>query len=204
MELRPEHISCYGLKLEEGTPMYQYKDSPFLPDDDEQADMYLYAVELLSHYGYAQYEVSNFSIRGYESKHNLKYWRLEDYMGFGAGAHSYIDSLRYSFVKDAERYIAGVSGQADIVDEHDEISALERASEYIMMSMRTVRGLSAGSTTGFTGAISLQSGSCWTTSSKTAGPFGKRTLGILPHRVFAFKCSDRRAPGSAVRQPRGG
>ncbi|NCB51195.1 MAG: radical SAM family heme chaperone HemW [Clostridia bacterium] len=144
MELRPEHISCYGLKLEEGTPMYQYKDSPFLPDDDEQADMYLYAVELLSHYGYAQYEISNFSIRGYESKHNLKYWRLEDYMGFGAGAHSYIDGLRYSFIKDIEKYIAGVSGQADIVDECDQVSALEHASEYIMMSMRTVRGLSAG------------------------------------------------------------
>jgi len=143
MELRPEHLSCYGLKLEEGTPMYQYKDSPFLPDDDEQADMYLYAVELLTHYGYAQYEVSNFSIRGYESKHNLKYWRLEDYMGFGAGAHSCIDGLRYSYVKDVAQYIAGVSGQMDIVDEYGLVSALERASEYIMMSMRTVRGLSA-------------------------------------------------------------
>lgn len=143
LELKPEHISCYGLTLEPGTPMYQYKDSPFLPDDDEQADMYLYAVELLQHYGYGQYEISNFSIRGYESKHNLKYWRLEDYMGFGAGAHSCVDRLRYSFVKDAQQYIAGVAGQAEIVDECTQIDALEHASEYIMLSMRTVRGFSA-------------------------------------------------------------
>lgn len=143
LELKPEHISCYGLTLEKGTPMYQYKGSPFLPDDDEQADMYLYAVELLQHYGYAQYEISNFSIGGYESRHNLKYWRLEDYMGFGAGAHSCVDGLRYSFVKNAERYIAGIAGQTDIVDEYEPIDAVERASEFIMLSMRTVQGLSA-------------------------------------------------------------
>jgi oxygen-independent coproporphyrinogen-3 oxidase len=143
LELKPEHISCYGLTLEPGTPMYQYKGSPFLPNDDEQADMYLYAVELLQHYGYAQYEISNFSIGGYESRHNLKYWRLEDYMGFGAGAHSCVGGLRYSFVKSTERYITGILGHTDIVDEYEPIDALERASEFIMLSMRTVRGLSA-------------------------------------------------------------
>lgn len=144
LELKPEHISCYGLKLEEGTPMYRYKDSPFLPDDDEQADMYLYAVDQLRHYGYPQYEISNFSLKGYESKHNLKYWRLEDYMGFGAGAHSCVNGVRYSFVRDLEGYISGVSGENDIVDEYERISPVERASEYIMLGMRTVRGISAG------------------------------------------------------------
>ncbi len=142
LAFKPEHISCYGLTLEQGTPMYQYKGSPFLPDNDEQADMYLYAVQLLQHYGYGQYEISNFSIRGYESRHNLKYWRLEEYMGFGAGAHSNVGSLRYSFVKDVQRYISGVEGKTDIVDEYENIEVLERASEYIMMNMRTVWGIS--------------------------------------------------------------
>ena len=87
LALRPEHISGYGLKLEEGTPMYALKDSPLIPSDDEQADMYLCMVEELRHYGYEQYEISNFSIPGYESRHNLKYWQLDDYMGFGPGAH---------------------------------------------------------------------------------------------------------------------
>lgn len=144
LELKPEHLSCYGLKLEEGTPMARYKDSPFLPSDDEQADMYLYAVEQLRHFGYPQYEISNFSLRGYESKHNLKYWRLEDYMGFGAGAHSCVNGVRYSFVRDLKGYISGVSGDNEIVDEYERISPVERASEYIMLGMRTVRGISAG------------------------------------------------------------
>ena len=82
MALRPEHISCYGLKLEEGTPMYEsYHRSALLPTEDEQADMYLYAVEILQQYGYQQYEISNFSFKGKESRHNLKYWNVEDYMG---------------------------------------------------------------------------------------------------------------------------
>lgn len=62
---------------------HSYLNSPLLPDDDEQADMYLYTVEALSHYGYKQYEISNFAVPGYESRHNLKYWQLDDYMGFG-------------------------------------------------------------------------------------------------------------------------
>ena len=143
LELRPEHISCYGLKLEEGTPMYRYKDSPFLPGDDEQADMYLYAVEKLEHYGYPQYEISNFALRGYESKHNLRYWRLGEYMGFGPGAASCVGNARYSYVKDVNAYISGVSGQKEIVDEYEQIGALERASEYIMLGMRTVKGISS-------------------------------------------------------------
>lgn len=141
LELHPEHLSCYGLTLQEGTPMYKYKGSPFLPDDDEQADMYLYAVETLAHYGYPQYEISNFSLPGYESKHNLKYWRLNDYMGFGPGAASCMDGVRYSFVRSLPAYLAGVSGQKEIVDEYEQVSPVERASEYLMLGMRTVRGV---------------------------------------------------------------
>lgn len=143
IELHPEHISCYGLKLEEGTPMYErYKGSPILPDDDEQADMYFYAADVLERYGYKQYEISNFAAKGFESKHNLKYWNLDDYMGFGPGAHSCVGNLRYSFVKDLKQYISGVARGVSIIDEYRQIDPMERAVEYIMLGMRTSNGIS--------------------------------------------------------------
>ena len=143
MELEPEHISCYGLKLEEGTPMYEaYHDSPLIPSDDEQADMYLYAVQTLATYEYAQYEVSNFARRGFESRHNMKYWDLEDYIGFGPGAHSCIGDTRYSFVRDLDGYISGVARGENILDEYEKLDELDRASEYIMLGMRRGRGIS--------------------------------------------------------------
>lgn len=81
IELHPTHISCYGLQLEEGTPLYErYHDSPMIPSGDDQADMYLFAVETLRTYGYNQYEISNFSLPGKECRHNLKYWKLQDYV----------------------------------------------------------------------------------------------------------------------------
>ena len=141
VELHPEHVSCYALKLEEGTPMYEaYRNSPVLPDD-EQADMYSYAAQILERYGYAQYEISNFAAPGFESRHNLKYWRLEDYMGFGPGAHSAVGNLRYSFVPDLKKYAYGISRKVSVIDEYEEISPLERSVEYLMLGMRTARGI---------------------------------------------------------------
>ena len=143
VSLHPEHISCYGLKLEKGTPMYRdYINSPVLPSDDEQADMYSYAAQMLDRYGYNQYEISNFCAPGFLSRHNLKYWNLDDYMGFGPGAHSCIGSLRYSYVTSIKDYIAGVSRGTSLLDEYEYIDAMEKATEYIMLSMRTSRGIS--------------------------------------------------------------
>ncbi|MCL1835599.1 MAG: radical SAM family heme chaperone HemW [Oscillospiraceae bacterium] len=142
--LKAEHVSCYALKIEEGTEFNVFKDSPFLPDDDEQADMYLYAVEMLARFGYRQYEVSNFSRRGFESKHNMKYWLGYEYIGFGAGAHSYIGRCRYSFIEDVEKYIERVTlGQA-VVEYSEEMSDFENAGEYLMLRLRTVQGISEG------------------------------------------------------------
>ena len=141
--LGPEHISCYGLKVEEGTALWQYKDTPLIPDDDTQADMYLYTVSFLASHGYAQYEISNFAQRGFESKHNLKYWQLEDYAGFGASAASLVGSSRYTFTSDVEEYIASVKGGAPVISESEEITLRERSMEYIMLGLRTVDGISA-------------------------------------------------------------
>ena len=96
MALAPEHLSCYGLKVEEGTPLYAVRDSAGLPGDEEQADMYLQTVEFLKQYGYVQYEISNFAKPGFESRHNLKYWQLQEYAGFGPGAHSDFGGVRYA------------------------------------------------------------------------------------------------------------
>ena len=90
VQLNPQHLSCYGLKIEEGTPLYQYRRSPEIPDEDTQADMYLFTVSTLAEMGYRQYEISNFATRGKECRHNMKYWTLNEYAGFGASASSCI------------------------------------------------------------------------------------------------------------------
>ena len=140
--LKTEHISCYGLTIEKGTQLYVFKDSPFLPDDDTQADMYLYAVEVLARFGYRQYEVSNFAKRGYESKHNLKYWLGDDYIGFGPGAHSYFGKSRCFFIEDIERYIERVMTGQMVVEHSEEMSDYENAGEYLMLRLRTIYGIS--------------------------------------------------------------
>lgn len=99
-----QHISLYGLKIEEGC--YFFDNLPDnLADEDMQADMYLAAVEFLSSAGFQQYEVSNFSLRGFNSKHNSTYWNNQEYYGFGVGAHGYIKSVRYSNTDSVEDYI---------------------------------------------------------------------------------------------------
>lgn len=140
--LVPEHLSCYGLKVEEGTPLWDMQSGMDLPDDDLQADMYLWTVERLAELGYRQYEISNFAKPGYESRHNLKYWTLEEYAGFGPGAHSDLGDVRYAYVRDLAAYCDGVENQGDILSENDRIPQRERDIEYIMLGLRITRGIS--------------------------------------------------------------
>ena len=140
--LKAEHISCYGLKIEEGTELFAYKDSPYIPDDDVQEGMYLYAVDMLSRFGYRQYEISNFARRGFESKHNMKYWLGEEYIGFGPGAHSYVGQSRYSFTEDVRDYIEQIGLGRRIVEHEENMSDFENAGEYLMLRLRTTHGIS--------------------------------------------------------------
>jgi len=142
--LNPEHISVYALKLEEGTPMHRNAAAYNLPDDDSVADFYLMAVERLEEAGYKQYEISNFARNGKISQHNSKYWDLQDYWGFGPSAHSMMGKMRYSYVRDTAQYIQGVINHDIIVDKSETCnSTSERAGEYLMLAMRTVKGISA-------------------------------------------------------------
>ena len=145
LALEPEHLSAYGLKVEEGTPLFRRVEAgEVLPDDDVQADCYLWTVERLERAGYEQYEISNFAKPGFSSRHNLKYWLTQPYMGFGPGAHSDFGQRRYSFIRDLEGYIQGVLEGGAIVDEDDQIPPKERSGEYLMLRLRTARGIEEG------------------------------------------------------------
>lgn len=139
--LNPEHLSCYGLKVEEGTPLFIRRETAELPGDEAQADMYLHTVEFLSQHGYAQYEISNFSKPGRESRHNLKYWVLGEYLGFGPGAHSDFGGVRFAYTRDLSAYMQGVQNHAPVFSEREEIPSSERSAEWLMLNLRTVRGL---------------------------------------------------------------
>ena len=141
VELAPEHLSCYGLKVEEGTPLFARQSSLCLPDDEAQADMYLHTVDYLGRMGYQQYEISNFSKPGRESRHNLKYWTLGEYMGFGPGAHSDFGDVRYAYERDLKSYLHGVQTHTPLLSESECISPAERDTEWIMLGLRTVYGL---------------------------------------------------------------
>lgn len=142
LALAPEHISAYGLKVEEGTPLFaRVARGERIPDDDMQADCYLWTVERLAQAGYGQYEISNFAKEGRLSRHNWRYWMTQPYMGFGPGAHSDFGGRRYSFVRDLEDYIRGVLAGGPIVDEDGKIPPSERAAEYLMLRLRTSRGI---------------------------------------------------------------
>ena len=142
LSLIPQHLSCYGLKVEEGTPLAaRVAQGEVLPDDDQQADLYLWTVGRLERAGYPQYEISNFAKPGFASRHNLRYWLTQPYIGFGPGAHSDFGGRRYSFVRDLDAYIQGVLQGGDIIDESEIIPKRERCGEYLMLRLRTVQGI---------------------------------------------------------------
>lgn len=143
--LAPEHLSLYALTLEEGTPLWKSVEQGkvSVADDDALADRYLWAVDRLKTAGFEQYEISNFCRPGHPSRHNLKYWRGEEYVGLGPAAHSDYGGCRYSYVSDLEAYIEGMTTGKPIVEESEQIPEKERAREYLMLCLRTVEGISA-------------------------------------------------------------
>ena len=142
LALEPEHLSCYGLMVEEGTPLaLRVEQGEVLPDEDMQATLYLWTVERLAAAGYEQYEISNFAKVECRSRHNMKYWMSKPYMGLGAAAHSDFGGCRYAFVPSVEGYIRGVLQGDELLSESDMIPRRERGSEYLMLRMRTTHGI---------------------------------------------------------------
>lgn len=131
--LGAKHLSMYMLKLEQGTPLYTRKSELHLPNDDETADMYLFAVSQTEKNGYFQYEISNFSEKGFESRHNLKYWRCEEYLGVGAAAHSFVGGKRFFYERSTQGFIDGNTPVEDGSGGDEE--------EYVMLALRLTEGL---------------------------------------------------------------
>ena len=144
IDLKADHISCYGLKVEPGTKLYEYRNCANLPDDDAQADMYFYAVETLESFGYKQYEISNFAKDGYICRHNMKYWVGDEYLGFGPCAASDFAGKRFTIEADLEKYITGVMNKGVVLSECETVPLRERAGEYLMLRLRTVDGVEEG------------------------------------------------------------
>ncbi len=138
LKLYPKHISCYGLKIEDGTPFSLMEKEGKIKEksDDEYADMYEIICKNLKNAGYKQYELSNFSLPGFESKHNIKYWTSGEYIGIGLGASSYYKGKRYTRTHDFNKYLQAFEN----VEEY-ELSLSDKMSEYMFLSLRlTNRG----------------------------------------------------------------
>ncbi|MBP0962360.1 MAG: radical SAM family heme chaperone HemW [Oscillospiraceae bacterium] len=137
--LRLKHISSYMLKIEPGTEYYRNGISSDVPDEEKTAEFYLLAVKTLAEKGYSQYEISNFSLPGFESRHNLKYWNCEDYIGIGPSAHSCFDGKRYEVPRDLSSFITA-SHQNEEVNEDHPCGFFEKA----MLALRLTSGLDLG------------------------------------------------------------
>jgi oxygen-independent coproporphyrinogen III oxidase len=143
LALHPEHFSLYSLIIEEGTPFYTWtNEGHIIPgDEDLCADMYEYADERLQAEGYENYEISNWSLPGHQSRHNLTYWQNLPYIGMGAGAHSFFGGRRFSNVLDPQEYIRLLKKQQRPKAEEECIDRIQEMSETAFLGLRTAQGL---------------------------------------------------------------
>jgi oxygen-independent coproporphyrinogen-3 oxidase len=141
LECQPGHMSLYALSLEEGTPLAGQVACGALPapDGDLAAEMYELAGAMLAGAGYEQYEISNWSLPGYESRHNLQTWRNGAYLGFGPAAHSHLGRRRWWNVADPEAYIARIEAGQSARAGEEELDAATDMAETIILGLRLVR-----------------------------------------------------------------
>lgn len=156
IQLKPEHISAYSLIL-------HHDIFSHLPSEEEERAMYHYLIDRMKEAGYIHYEISNFALKGYESKHNMAYWKQREYYGFGAGASSYLDNKRYTNVKNIQQYISRMNHEESPLhtNEHTldgqgtflDIKILEetlnedsKLNEYMMLGLRLINGININET----------------------------------------------------------
>ena len=139
----PEHIAAYNLTVEKGTPFYKRLEKGFLklPDEEIQLAMYEKTMELLQEKGFEHYEISNFARSGFASVHNQIYWRNESYIGFGAGAYSYLDGTRYRSKEYPEEYIRDIERKGRSCEEEERLVPEEQMDETVIMGLRLVKGI---------------------------------------------------------------
>jgi len=152
LALKPEHLSCYGLIVEEGTPFYALEQAGQLnlPDEDTERAMYDHTLTILTAAGLPPYEISNFAKPGFECRHNLGYWRQVPYIGLGAAAHSLLPCpkeqgayLRRGNTPDLIAYMKGIEANAPLYSEHVYIAPEDAQFETWMLGLRTTQGVKA-------------------------------------------------------------
>jgi oxygen-independent coproporphyrinogen-3 oxidase len=149
--LGPEHVSVYLLEIDEGSRLGaellgggKKYSAGAVPSEDEMAEFYELAQERLGAAGYHHYEISNWAKPGFESKHNLKYWRREPYLGFGAGAHSFSGTERWANAHDAAAYVGAVQGGRLPVEQHEVLTAESALEEELFLGLRQLDGIDVG------------------------------------------------------------
>jgi len=143
--LGPTHISCYSLKIEEGTPFERMLASGEIEYPDEELDrrMYGFAIEMLRENGFRHYEISNFARPGFECRHSMIYWKGEEYLGVGAGAHSFLDGKRSGNVSAVEEYISAVNKGLPPVEDEEIVDENGKMAEFMILGLRLTDGVSA-------------------------------------------------------------
>jgi oxygen-independent coproporphyrinogen-3 oxidase len=139
----PTHLSVYGLTIEARTPFYrrQQHGQLVLPDEEAQAAMFERADQLLTAAGYRHYEISNYALPGWRSRHNLHYWRHGEYLGFGAGAHAYLNGYRWENERLPSRYVRMVTERGSAAGMPEFIDAERRVHEGLMVGLRLREGI---------------------------------------------------------------
>lgn len=140
VSLNIEHISCYALKIEEGTPFSRMKLN--IADEDESGDMYEFCVEFLKQNGFNRYEISNFAKEGCASRHNKKYWLCDNFIGFGAGAYSCMGDERFSNIVSTAEYINAVNQIGSARAESIPLTKADKMSEFVFLGLRMDEGIS--------------------------------------------------------------
>jgi len=143
VKLDIQHLSCYSLKIEKNTPLYYMIDKKMLPEIDEELDRKMYHLtnSFLRKNDIFQYEISNYAKMGYKCKHNVGYWKLDDYLGFGISAHSYFENKRFNNSEDIVEYIRGIKNNKLQVIYEESISKEESKKEYIILGLRLNSGI---------------------------------------------------------------
>jgi len=146
--LEPEHVSVYLLEVDEGSRLGKELlagggrySAGAVPSEDEMAEFYELAQEKLRAAGYHHYEISNWAKPGFESRHNLKYWRREAYLGFGAGAHSFSGTERWANTHDAAEYVRAIEGGRLPIEQHEKLTAESALEEELFLGLRQLDGI---------------------------------------------------------------
>ena len=148
LEIRPEHISIYLLEIDEGSRLGKESlaggtrySAEAIPSDDAMAESYESACARLADAGYEHYEISNWGLPGFRSRHNLKYWRRESYIGLGAGAHSFDGARRWSNVHDSAKYVSCIESGVSPREQIEPVTQQQALEEELFLGLRQLEGI---------------------------------------------------------------